>query len=60
MSDKDYLTLTDDQRLDIASLLATLKGLGIVRDETDFRRFVNGCFYRGLYEYKKDLSRNDC
>ncbi len=39
MSDKDYLTLSDDQRLSIASLLTTLKGLGIVRNETDFRNF---------------------
>jgi len=60
MSDRSYLTLTDDQRLDIASLLTTLKGMGIVRNETDFQRFISGCFFRGLYEYKKDLSRNDC
>jgi hypothetical protein len=60
MPDRGYLFLSDDQRLDIASLLTTLKGLGIVRDETDFQRFVSGCFFRGLYEYKKDLSRNDC
>ena len=60
MSDKDYLTLSDDQRLSIGSLLTTLKGLGIVRDETDFRNFIMACFYRGLYEYKKDLSRDDC
>jgi hypothetical protein len=60
MSDKDYLTLTDDQRLTIGSLLTTLKGLGIVRNETDFRGFIMACFYRGLYEYKKDLSRDDC
>jgi hypothetical protein len=60
MSDKDYLTLSDDQRLTIGSLLTTLKGLGIVRNETDFRGFIMGCFYRGLYEYKKDLSRDDC
>ena len=60
MSDKGYLILSDDQRLDIASLLTTLKGLGIVRDEIDFRGFITGCFYRGLYDYKRDLSRNDC
>lgn len=60
MSDKGYVTLSDDERLTIASLLTTLKGLGIVREETDFRRFVTGCFFRGLYEYKKDLSREDC
>jgi hypothetical protein len=60
MSDRAYLTLTDDQRLQVASLLTTLKGLGIVREETDFQRFVSGCFFRGLYEYKKDLVRNDC
>lgn len=60
MSDKDYLTLSDDQRLDIASLLTTLKSLGVVRNETDFRGFILGCFYRGLYDYKRDLTRIDC
>lgn len=60
MADKDYLILSDAQRLDIGSLLTTLKSLGIVREETDFRNFISGCFFRGLYEYKKDLSRNDC
>jgi len=60
MSDKDYVTLTDEQRLSIASLLTTLKGAGIVRDEIDFRRFISGCFYRGLWEYQKDIVRNDC
>jgi len=60
MADKDYLTLTDEQRLTIASLLTTLKSAGIVRDETDFRRFISGCFYRGLWEYQKDVVRNDC
>jgi len=59
MPDKYCIALTGDQRLEIASLLLTLKGLGIVRDETDFQRFITGCFYRGLYEYKKDLVRED-
>lgn len=60
MADKQYLTLTDEQRLTVASLLTTLKGVGIVRDEIDFHRFVSGCFFRGLWEYKKDVVRNDC
>ena len=60
MADKQYLTLTDEQRLTVASLLTTLQGAGIVKDEIDFHRFVNGCFFRGLWEYKKDIVRNDC
>jgi hypothetical protein len=60
MSDKGYLFLSDNQRLEIASLLTTLKGVGIVRNETEFQNFVAGCFYRGMWEYQKDLVRNDC
>lgn len=60
MPDKLYLSLTDEQRLTVASLLTTLQGAGIVKDEIDFQRFVSGCFFRGLWEYKKDVVRNDC
>lgn len=60
MSDKEYLSLTDEQRLTIASLLTTLQSVGVVRNETNFRGFINACFFRGLWEYKKDLVREDC
>jgi hypothetical protein len=60
MPDKEYLSLTADQRLTVASLLTTLQGAGIVKDEIDFQRFVSGCFFRGLWEYQKDIVRNDC
>lgn len=60
MPDREYLSLDDDQRLTVASLLTTCKSLGLVRNETDFQRFVSGCFFRGLWEYKKDIARVDC
>lgn len=60
MPDRDYLSLTDDQRLTVASLLTTLKGAGLIRDETDFQHFVTDCFFRGLYDYQKEIVRNDC
>ena len=60
MLDKGYLVLNDDQRLEVASLLTTLKEAGIVRDETQLANFITGCYFRGLWEYQKDLVRNDC
>ena len=60
MPDRGYLFLNDDQRLDVASLLTTLKSVGVVKNETDFQTFVNDCFLCGLYKYKKELVRNDC
>lgn len=60
MPDKGYLFLNDDQRLDVASLLTTLKSAGVVKNETDFQKFVTDCFLCGLYKYKKELVRSDC
>jgi hypothetical protein len=60
MSEKAYLFLDGEKRVEIDSLLTTLKSVGIIRQETDFRKFILGCFYRGLWEYKKDLVRKDC
>lgn len=60
MLDKGYLVLNDNQRLEVASLLTTLKEAGIVREETELANFITGCYFRGLWEYQKDLVRNDC
>jgi hypothetical protein len=60
MSEKAYLFLDGDKRIEIDCLLTTLKSAGIVRKETEFRNFILGCFYRGLWEYQKDLVREDC
>jgi hypothetical protein len=60
MLDKGYLVLNDNQRLEVASLLTTLKEAGIVREETELTNFITGCYFRGLWEYQKDLVRNDC
>jgi len=60
MPHRQYLSLTDEDRLTVGSLLTTLKGANLLCNETEFEHFVNDCFFRGLCEYQKDVTRNDC
>ena len=50
------LELTSDQRLEIAELMADLKEAGLLMDKENMGMFMTTCFYRGLMEYRKELT----
>jgi hypothetical protein len=48
------IEFTNQQRLEIASMMDQLKEDGVLPGNTNMGAFVNLCYLRGLNEYKKD------
>lgn len=53
------IELTNTQRLEAASMMDQLRDAGIVPTNINLGRFITGCYFRGLNEYRKDLFRHD-
>jgi hypothetical protein len=49
------IELSNGQRLEVAELLVNLSEEGIIPSNENMGRFMYKCFFRGFYEYKKDL-----
>lgn len=50
------LELTHAQCLEVAELMDNLKEAGLLMDKENMGMFMSTCFYRGLIEYRKELT----
>jgi hypothetical protein len=53
------IELSNEQRLQAAELLDKLKEEGAAAKNMNLGQFMSRCFFRGLNEYRKDISRID-
>lgn len=53
------IELTNNQRLEAAAMMDQLRDAGILPDNINLGRFITDCYFRGLYEYRKELVRRD-
>jgi hypothetical protein len=53
------LELTHAQCLEVSELMSQLKEAGLLMNKENIGMFMTTCFYRGLIEYKKDLTYDD-
>lgn len=53
------IEMTNEERLEAASLMDAVRDVGLVPANTNLGRFIKDCFYRGLNEYRKELVRHD-
>jgi hypothetical protein len=53
------IELNNEERLDAAALMDSLRDAGIVPANTNLGHFIKECFARGLNDYRKDLVRHD-
>jgi len=53
------IELSNDQRLEAASMMDQLRDAGLVPDNINLGRFITTCYFRGLNEYRKELYRHD-
>ena len=47
--------LTNEMRLEIASLMEQLRENGVLPKNINMGQFINLCYLRGLNDYRKDL-----
>ena len=50
------LELTHAQCLEVAELMDNLKEAGLLMDKENMGMCMSTCFYRGLMEYRKELT----
>lgn len=53
------IELTNDERLETAALMDSLKDAGMLNVKINMGQFIKECFARGLNDYRKDLVRHD-
>lgn len=53
------IEMTNEERLEIASLMDALKDANLISQNLNFGQFVAECYARGKNEYMKDLYRKD-
>jgi hypothetical protein len=53
------IELTNDERLETAALMDSLKEVGMLNTRINMGQFIKECFARGLNDYRKDLVRHD-
>jgi hypothetical protein len=53
------IELTNDERLETAALMDSLKDAGMLSTKLNMGQFIKECFARGLNDYRKDLVRHD-
>lgn len=53
------IELRNDERLEVAALMETLKDEGMLPLNMNMGQFLRECFARGYNDYRKDLVRND-
>lgn len=53
------IELTNDERLETAALMDSLKDAGMLNVKLNMGQFIKECFARGLNDYRKDLVRHD-
>jgi hypothetical protein len=53
------IELTNDERLETAALMDSLKDAGMLNTKLNMGQFIKECFARGLNDYRKDLVRHD-
>lgn len=51
--------LTNEQRLEVAEMLTSLKDIGLAPVNQNLGQFITTCFFRGLNDYRKDLVQED-
>jgi hypothetical protein len=51
--------MTNEERLETAALMDSVREHGLVPANTNLGLFIRDCFYRGLNEYRKDMVRHD-
>lgn len=54
------IELTNAQVLEVAELHMQLRECGDLPVNSNLGMFMRNIFYRGFYEYKKELVRSDC